>query len=53
MKKKIDEDGEEKHINSTALQSENAVCALQINCKILSFHLEKSYRPEQVINSLS
>ena len=31
----------------------NAVCALQINCNLLSFLLEKSCRNEQTINFLS
>ena len=37
----------------TAPQSKNAVCALQINCKLLPSPLDKSYRNEQTINSLS
>ena len=34
-----------------APQSKNTACALQINCKLLPFPLEKSCRNEQMINS--
>ena len=36
----------------SALQGKNAVCALQINCKLLPFSLEKSCRNKQTINFL-
>ena len=36
-----------------AQQSKNTVCAVQINYKLLPFPLEKSFRNEQMINSLS
>ena len=37
----------------SAPQSKNAVCALKINCKLLPFFLEKSFKNEQPINFLS
>ena len=36
-----------------ALKSKNAVCALQINCKLLPIPMEKPLRNEQTTNSLS
>ena len=38
---------------SSAPQSKNAVCALLIDCKLLSFPMVKSCRNEQTVNSLS
>ena len=40
-------------VPNTASLSKNAVCALQINFKLLHFTLEEIYRNEEVINNLS
>ena len=41
------------HLDYSAVQSKNTVCAWQINYKLLSSPLAKSWRNEQPINSLS
>ena len=38
---------------NSAPQSKKAVCALQLNYKLLPIHMEKSCRNEQMINYLS